>query len=249
MARVNHYHISNTGSNSSSGSARLNYAMPNAAIYDSYDYLCKLLVIGDSGCGKSSLLKRFTDDEFQTGYSSTIGVDFEVRTIDVGAKKIKLQMWDTAGQERFRTITASYYRGSHAVLVVFDVTSEESFANVRRWLAEVSEAQKHSTLPVQPQILLLANKCDLVRQRVVETHRVEELAQELGIPYLETSAKTNTNVAEAFQAIGSAFLRQRLQYEQKHGLIKEDQYGGGVSIEDGGDEGRFKKCMGACAIM
>lgn len=248
MSRINTYHISNTGG-SASGSTRLSYAVPNAAIYDAYDYLCKLLVIGDSGCGKSSLLKRFSDDEFQTGYSSTIGVDFEVRTIDVGAKKIKLQMWDTAGQERFRTITTSYYRGAHAVLVVFDVTVEESFANVRRWLGEVHEVQKGATTHTRPQILLLANKTDLARQRVVEPHRVEELAEELGIPYLETSAKTNSNVAEAFQAIGSAFLRQRLQYEAEGAGRKGDDFGG-VNIEDGSENGSaWKKCMGACAIM
>lgn len=231
------------------GGERFSYALADAKIYDSYDYLCKLLVIGDSGCGKSSLLKRFSDDEFQTGYSSTIGVDFEVRTIDVGAKKIKLQMWDTAGQERFRTITTSYYRGSHAVLVVFDVTSEESFANVRRWLEEVNQAQKHSTVRTRPQILLLANKTDLSRQRVVESHRIEELAEELNIPFLETSAKTNSNVAEAFQAIGSAFLRERLRYEQEVGVGGKDEFRG-VNMEHGSEDGAaWKKCMGACAIM
>lgn len=262
MSLIHAYHISNTKregapsdwsvSRPAAASLRSS-ASYDPALYDQYDYLCKLLVIGDSGCGKSSLLRRFSDNDFQTGYSSTIGVDFEVRTIDVGAKKVKLQMWDTAGQERFRTITSSYYRGAHAVLIVFDVTVEESFGNVRRWLHELQTVQDHSAHATRPQILLIANKVDLVRQRVVETHRVEELAAELHVPFLETSAKSNTNVLEAFQAIGSAFLKQRMK-DEVDGKVERGGPGGkkdflGVSIEDGSEVSGWKKCMGACSIM
>ncbi|KAG0454929.1 hypothetical protein HPP92_023851 [Vanilla planifolia] len=102
-----------------------------------YDYLFKLLLIGDSGVGKSCLLLRFADDSYLESYISTIGVDFKIRTVEQDGKTIKLQIWDTAGQERFRTITSSYYRGAHGIIVVYDVTEQESFNNVKQWLSEI----------------------------------------------------------------------------------------------------------------
>mmetsp|Transcript_49208 Transcript_49208/g.71860 ORF Transcript_49208/g.71860 Transcript_49208/m.71860 type:complete len:109 (+) Transcript_49208:102-428(+) len=102
-----------------------------------YDYLFKLLLIGDSGVGKSCLLLRFADDTYTESYISTIGVDFKIRTITQDSKTVKLQIWDTAGQERFRTITSSYYRGAHGIIVVYDVTDMESFNNVKQWLHEI----------------------------------------------------------------------------------------------------------------
>ncbi|XP_065759795.1 ras-related protein Rab-35 isoform X2 [Muntiacus reevesi] len=104
-----------------------------------YDHLFKLLIIGDSGVGKSSLLLRFADNTFSGSYITTIGVDFKIRTVEINGEKVKLQIWDTAGQERFRTITSTYYRGTHGVIVVYDVTSAESFVNVKRWLHEINQ--------------------------------------------------------------------------------------------------------------
>jgi len=158
-----------------------------------YDYLFKLLLIGDSGVGKSCLLLRFADDTYTESYISTIGVDFKIRTIELEGKTIKLQIWDTAGQERFRTITSSYYRGAHGIIVVFDVTDQESFNNVKQWLHEID---RYACQNVKK--LLVGNKCDLASKRAVPTEQAQEFADSLGIQYLETSAKNSTNVEKAF---------------------------------------------------
>merc|ERR1712184_163282 len=127
-----------------------------------YDYLFKLLLIGDSGVGKSCLLLRFADDTYTDSYISTIGVDFKIRTVDLDTKTIKLQIWDTAGQERFRTITSSYYRGAHGIIIVYDITDVESFNNVRQWLFEIDRFASENVNK-----LLVGNKCDLVSKRIV----------------------------------------------------------------------------------
>jgi len=158
-----------------------------------YDYLFKLLLIGDSGVGKSCLLLRFADDTYTESYISTIGVDFKIRTIELEGKTVKLQIWDTAGQERFRTITSSYYRGAHGIIVVYDVTDEATFANVKQWLQEI---ERYACEGVNK--LLVGNKADLTSSKVVDFEAAKKFADELGIPVLETSAKDATNVEQAF---------------------------------------------------
>lgn len=158
-----------------------------------YDYLFKLLLIGDSGVGKSCLLLRFADDTYTPDYISTIGVDFKIRTIELDGKTIKLQIWDTAGQERFRTITSSYYRGAHGIIIVYDVTDQESFNNVKSWLQEID---RYATGGVMK--LLVGNKADLSEKKVVEYTAAQEFAEALEIPFLETSALSSTNVEQAF---------------------------------------------------
>jgi len=158
-----------------------------------YDYLFKLLLIGDSGVGKSCLLLRFADHTYTESYISTIGVDFKIRTIDLDGKTIKLQIWDTAGQERFRTITSSYYRGAHGIIVVYDVTDQESFNNVKQWLNEI---ERYANTTVNK--LLVGNKCDLNTKRQVDYETAKDFADKLDIPFLETSAKAATNVEKAF---------------------------------------------------
>jgi len=163
-----------------------------------YDYLFKLLLIGDSGVGKSCLLLRFADDTYTESYISTIGVDFKIRTIELDGKTIKLQIWDTAGQERFRTITSSYYRGAHGIIVVYDVTDQESFNNVKQWLQEID---RYACENVNK--LLVGNKCDLTTKKVVDYTSAKEYADQLGIPFLETSAKNATNVEQAFMTMAA----------------------------------------------
>ena len=155
-----------------------------------YDYLFKLLLIGDSGVGKSCLLLRFADDTYTESYISTIGVDFKIRTIQLEGKTIKLQIWDTAGQERFRTITSSYYRGAHGIIVVYDVTEMETFNNVKQWLHEID---RYASEGVNK--LLVGNKADLVTKKQVETQAAKEFADSLGIPFLEVPAHASASNA------------------------------------------------------
>ena len=158
-----------------------------------YDYLFKVLLIGNSGVGKSSLLLRFSDDTFTGNFMPTIGVDFKIRTLEVDGKTIKLQIWDTAGQERFKTITSSYYKGAHGIIVVYDVTDKESYKNIDTWMNEV---EKHASDNVSR--ILVGNKSDLEDSRQVSTDEGKELADTYNIRFVETSAKESANVEEAF---------------------------------------------------
>lgn len=158
-----------------------------------YDYLFKLLLIGDSGVGKTCILFRFSENNFNTTFISTIGIDFKIRTIELDGKKIKLQIWDTAGQERFRTITSAYYRGAMGIMLVYDITQEKSFENIKNWIRNIEE---NASTDVEK--MLLGNKCELNEKRQVTKERGEQLAIEYGIKFLETSAKNSINVEEAF---------------------------------------------------
>mmetsp|Transcript_16081 Transcript_16081/g.22328 ORF Transcript_16081/g.22328 Transcript_16081/m.22328 type:complete len:224 (+) Transcript_16081:88-759(+) len=169
-----------------------------------YDYLIKLLLIGDSGVGKSCLLLRFAEDSYTPSFITTIGIDFKIRTIELGGKKIKLQIWDTAGQERFRTITTAYYRGAMGILLVYDVTDEKTFNNIRNWIRNI---EKHATENVNK--ILIGNKCDMVDKKVIDADRGQALANEYGIKFVETSAKNSINVEEAFVTLAQA-IKERL---------------------------------------
>lgn len=158
-----------------------------------YDYLFKLIIIGDSGIGKSSLLTRFADDVYTDSYISTIGVDFKIRTIDVAGKMCKLQIWDTAGQERFRTITSSYYRGAHGILLVFDITNPESFVNLTAWRKEVSNYASETV-----NLILVGTKSDLSEKRKISYTDASEFAKAHNMEYIETSAKSSINIDTAF---------------------------------------------------
>lgn len=167
-----------------------------------YSHLFKLLIIGDSGVGKSSLLVRYTDDTFS--YITTIGVDFKIKTIEVNGVRVKLQIWDTAGQERFRTITATYYRGAQGILVVYDVNSAATFLNVKRWFEEI---QHHCPLTVAK--VIVGNKDDCPENKVVATSDLKVVADGFNVPFIETSAKHGTNVDLVFNIITSEILKTK----------------------------------------
>jgi Ras-related protein Rab-1A len=144
------------------------------------------------------------DDAFTESYISTIGVDFRFRTVKIDNQIVKLQIWDTAGQERFRTITSAYYRGADGIVMVYDMTSVESFDHVHDWLKEVNRYAAPGTVR-----LLVGNKCDRTADRAVTTEQAQELAADLGIPFLETSAKSAKNVEEAFITLAGQLIQQR----------------------------------------
>jgi len=160
-----------------------------------YDYLFKILLIGDSGVGKSWLLNRFTDNIFTENYISTIGVDFKIKTVEIDGKTIKLQIWDTAGQERFRVITSAYYRGAHGVLIVYDLSNDTTFKNIKFWLDELD---KYASENISK--MIIGNKCDILK-REVDYSVAREFADSLNIPYIESSAKTGTNIDKVFTDI------------------------------------------------
>lgn len=168
----------------------------------SYDYLFKILLIGDSGVGKTCILCRFANNEFNRSHISTIGIDFKMKTIVVEGKRIRIQMWDTAGQERYETITTQYYRRAQGIILVYDITRQETFNNIRKWLRYVDE---HASNNVQR--LLLANKCDAEDERMVWKDQGARLAAEKSIKFYETSAQSDINIDEAFTEI----CRQILQ--------------------------------------
>ncbi|XP_048248527.1 ras-related protein Rab-37-like isoform X6 [Haliotis cracherodii] len=157
----------------------------------------KVMLIGDSGVGKTCLLVRFKDGTFLSGsFISTVGIDFRNKVVDVEGTKVKLQIWDTAGQERFRSITHAYYRDAHALLLLYDVTNKASFDNIRAWLAEINEYAQEDVV-----IMLLGNKADIAGERVIRREDGERLAREYGVAFMETSAKTGMNVELAFMAV------------------------------------------------
>lgn len=158
---------------------------PQKTVPEHFDLIAKICVVGDSGVGKSSLLRRYVDDVFDRSFITTIGVDFFITSLTrKDGTVVKLQLWDTAGQERFATIVTSYYRGSHGIVVVFDVTCRESFSHVGNWMTSIRE-KASSEIPV----VLVGNKADC-REIQVSSAEAEHLTQELGFAgYYETSAK------------------------------------------------------------
>jgi len=167
-----------------------------------YDRVLKIMLIGDSAVGKSCLLLRFSDDQFANSYVTTIGIDFKIKTLTLDGKRLKLQIWDTAGQERYRAITNAYYRGASGIMVIYDITSTQSFESVRNWVRTIDE---HAAKDVQK--MLLGNKCDMEAQRTVPASIGRALADDFSMAFLEVSARNDINVQAAFLTLARTIMK------------------------------------------
>ncbi len=178
-----------------------------------YDHLVKLVMVGDAGIGKSSLLSKFTSGAFNQNYLTTVGVDLLFTTVEVEQKRVRFQLWDTAGAERFRSITASFYRGAHVIIVAFDVTNGDSYMSLPRW---ISEARRYKNSECD--VILVATKADDDENRQVDSDHILALETTYGIPCVETSAKSSKNVNELFDIIAHDQMKKK--EEERKGIEK-----------------------------
>ncbi|XP_075092713.1 ras-related protein YPT3 [Nicotiana tabacum] len=210
---------------------------------DEYDYLFKLVLIGDSGVGKSNLLSRFTKNEFNLESKSTIGVEFATKSLNIDNKVIKAQIWDTAGQERYRAITSAYYRGAVGALLVYDVTRHVTYENVTRWLKELRDHTDPNIV-----VMLIGNKSDLRHLVAVSTDEAKSLAEREALYFMETSALEATNVENAFTEVLTQIYRivskKAVEAGDEGATSSAPPKGETINIKD---EGSTWKKFGCCS--
>ncbi|KAJ9586441.1 hypothetical protein L9F63_019905, partial [Diploptera punctata] len=214
-----------------------------------YDYLIKFLALGDSGVGKTSFLYQYTDGTFNSRFISTVGIDFrEKRLVSLlllsllffsvyrsqgRSQRVHLQLWDTAGQERYRSLTTAFYRDAMGFLLLFDLTNEQSFLEIRNWLDQL---RTHAYCE-DPDVVLCGNKCDLEDRRIISEHRVREIAEKYGLQYLETSAMTGHNVAQAIDLLLDRVMKRmemavdRAMLPGRRGRPKPGDEDNGVTLQ------------------
>ena len=192
----------------------------------------KLLLLGDSSVGKTSILLKYISNKFDESSISTVGVDYMDKIIDYNKFKIKLQIWDTSGEEKFRTITKNFYRNADGLLVVFDLTKKESYDHIRSWINEAKENND------KLKTILIGNKLDLKDERIVTIDVAKQFAEKNNLKYIETSAKDGTNINESFQAIIDLLFDGKSSEEILHEFTKQDS---SLSVVDDTMEVKKKK--------
>ena len=200
---------------------------------EEYDFIFKVLLLGNSDVGKSSLILRYVDQVWSDTFVPTIGVDFKVKTLEIDNKQIKMQIWDTAGQERFRNVISSYFRGSHGIFLIYDITNRDSFKNLENWLIEIEKNASQNVLKI-----LIGNKSDLVDDREIKTEEGQAFANRNGMKFNETSAKMNTNVNEAFETLAKLMIECNKQAPLAHNKAENKK----LAPNSGKDLSSGKKC-------
>ena len=204
--------------------------------YDKEDYKIKIIIVGDSGVGKTNLITRFASDKFDKNSKATIGVEFIYKTIKINNKIFKIEIWDTAGQERYKSITSAYYKGARGAIVVYDITSEDSFKNIDVWIEEV-KSKATSNL----QIMLIGNKSDLFKDRKISKEQGIDKARSLNLFLFEASALDKTNVNEAFKRLLSEIYLNIKNKSRNNGSFDGDNFGkNGMNINM--NKKQTKKC-------
>lgn len=196
-----------------------------------FNYIYKIILIGDSGVGKSSIVSRFVDGTFMGDTRSTVGIDLQVKTLDISYELVKIQIWDTAGQEKYKSITQSYYRYAAGIIIVFDLTKQYTFENVINWINEIEKSLDQKLCDLD--VILIGNKADLVNDREVKKEEVLELQKKHKFIYIETSAKDNSNINEAFKELVSNVHKHGQHiYCSKYNDIYIDDYNDYDNYED-----------------
>ncbi|XP_070690719.1 ras-related protein Rab-27A [Pempheris klunzingeri] len=213
-----------------------------------YDYLIKFLALGDSGVGKTSFLYQYTDGKFNSKFITTVGIDFRERRVvykssspdgsSSRGQRIHMQLWDTAGQERFRSLTTAFFRDAMGFLLLFDLTNEQSFLNVRNWM---SQLQIHAYCE-SPDVVLCGNKSDLADQRAVSEEEARELAEKYGIPYFETSAANGQNVSQAVDVLLDLIMKRMERCVDKSWIPDGTVRANGTTNPDIAEASERSKC-------
>jgi small GTP-binding protein len=202
--------------------------MKSEKIKSESSYNFKILTIGESGVGKTSIFRRYVDNKFYKDYLATVGTDFRVKTLNINDQEVKLKVWDTAGQERFSNITSQYYKGADGIVVVYDVTDFASFEKVKNWMGQIKENATNDLLC----IILLGNKCDChSEKRVVTAEMGEKLAEELKVKHFETSALENIGINDAFERLAKDIMKNKDRNYKSVGSISLN---GGKAKDRGG---------------
>ena len=182
-----------------------------------FDVKYKIMVLGESKVGKTSLIRKYTKNQFGGVYLTTVGMDFQDKIIDIENTKVRLQIWDTAGQERFRNVTKSYFQSSHGFVLVYDITDETTFEKTNFWMDQIK-----LNGPKNAKLILVGNKCDLSNERKVSIEEGEKRAKDNNIKFFESSAKDGTNVNEMFLELGKLIYQDSKGKEEKNSLKLEN---------------------------
>lgn len=190
-----------------------------------FNFLFKFVMVGDIGVGKSSLIRRFADDEYDDEYVATIGVDFRFRTIQINGKKIKIQIWDTAGQEKFKSVITSYLRGADGVIICYDLADQKTFEHVENWILEIKSLEASEKKKIVS--IIVGNKADLIgetdQQYIVPVDVVKKLANKYGVHFFEASAKKASNVETVFISAGLDLMHIRKPYVEATSITLTQQ--------------------------